>query len=80
MSSENLSISITFLNGRYHGQEWPPSAARLFQALVAGVMTCGDGRYMADVEPALRWLERQRPPAHLRQSGGRSAEIPDCCP
>lgn len=62
MSSENLSISITFLNGRYHGQEWPPSAARLFQALVAGVMTCGDGRYMADVEPALRWLERQRPP------------------
>ena len=35
-----LSITITFLDGTYHGREddgvpeWPPSPLRLFQALV----------------------------------------------
>src|SRR5574340_336859 len=57
-----LCISATFLSGRYHGDEWPPSPARLLQAMLAGVMT---GRYRAlrpRVEPALRWLERQPAP------------------
>lgn len=40
-SGGGLCISVTFLTGRYHGEEWPPSPARLFQALVAAVMTCG---------------------------------------
>lgn len=39
--SDALCISVTFLTGRYHGEEWPPSPARLYQALVAAVMTCG---------------------------------------
>jgi CRISPR-associated protein Csb2 len=62
MSSQELSIAVTFLMDRYHGGEWPPSPARLYQALVAGVMTCGYRRYAAEVEPALRWLEKQAPP------------------
>ena len=74
MNSRVLSIAVTFLTGRYHGAEWPPSPARLFQALVAGVMTCGYREYAAAVEPALRWLERQSPPlirASATEEGGR---------
>lgn len=62
MSAQELSIAVTFLMDHYHGGEWPPSPARLYQALVAGVMTCGYQRYQAEVEPALRWLEKQHPP------------------
>lgn len=53
-----LSISATFLNGTYHGEEWPPAPARLFQALVAGVMTGVYRQLRPAVESALRWLER----------------------
>lgn len=58
----DLCISVTFLTGRYHGEEWPPSPARLFQALVAAVMTCGYQEFVPLVEPGLRWLENQAPP------------------
>lgn len=57
-----LCITTTFLTGRYHGREWPPSPARLVQALLAGVMTGGYREYRAIVEPALLWLERQPAP------------------
>jgi CRISPR-associated protein Csb2 len=60
--SEWLSIAVTFPNGRYHGLEWPPSPARLFQALLAGAMT---GRYREkweEARPILEWLERQPAP------------------
>src|ERR1017187_2353967 len=57
-----VCISVTFLTGRYHGEEWPPSPARLYQALVAAVMTCGNQEFAGIVEPALRWLEGQTPP------------------
>jgi CRISPR-associated protein Csb2 len=57
-----LCISVTFLTGRYHGEEWPPSPARLFQALVAGMMTCGYQEFESIIEPALRWLEEQPSP------------------
>lgn len=57
-----LCISVTFLTGRYHGEEWPPSPARLYQALVAAVMTCGYQEFEPVIEPALRWLEEQLPP------------------
>lgn len=49
------------LHDRFHGMafgapEWPPSPARLFQALLAGVAR---GKEVpADVATALRWLER----------------------
>ena len=62
-----LSIAVTFPNGRYHGREWPPAPARLFQALLAGVMT---GRYRErweDAKPVLEWLERQVAPVILAE-------------
>lgn len=53
--SRALVISVRLHNGRYHGSpEWPPSPARLFQALLSGAAV-GD---LADNERrALVWLE-----------------------
>jgi CRISPR-associated protein Csb2 len=54
-----LVVEVRFLDGRYHGTpEWPPSPARLFQALVAGAGPA----LTADDERALRWLEALPPP------------------
>ena len=61
-SGGGVCISVTFLTGRYHGEEWPPSPARLFQALVAAVMTCGYQEFEPSIDPALRWLEEQPAP------------------
>lgn len=68
--SEHLLLSIRFHGGRerlatYHGvvdghPEWPPSPARVFQALVAG--GARGGGLPEPVVHALRWLERQPPP------------------
>lgn len=63
MPQSEVAIAVTFLTARYHGREWPPSGARLYQAMVAGVMTGGYRALFHEVEPALRWLERQGPPA-----------------
>jgi CRISPR-associated protein Csb2 len=62
MSTRTFTIRVTFLVGSYHGEEWPPAPARLFQGLVGGVHTCGYAQHAVAVEPALRWLERQPPP------------------
>ena len=32
----SLRITVEWLDGAYHGREWPPSPFRLFQAMVAG--------------------------------------------
>jgi CRISPR-associated protein Csb2 len=46
---------------RYHGMdEWPPSAARLFQALVAGAAR--GAQLDDDARTALEWLESRSPP------------------
>ena len=57
-----LTISVRVHDGRFHGMsdretdEWPPSPARLFQALVAAA---GRGGTIADGDrEALHWLER----------------------
>ncbi len=68
MTNGNICIAVTFLNGRYHGEEWPPSPARLFQALVAGTMTCGYREHAPQIEPALAWLEKLQPPS-IRATG-----------
>lgn len=53
---QSLLLSIRFHDGRYHGAgDWPPSPARLFQALVAGT---AKGKLLADEgRVALAWLE-----------------------
>ncbi|MGB7598967.1 MAG: type I-U CRISPR-associated protein Csb2, partial [Candidatus Sulfotelmatobacter sp.] len=51
-----LLIPVRFHDGRYHGSgEWPPSPARLFQALVAGAAR-GQNLSQHEVE-AFEWLE-----------------------
>lgn len=56
-----LLISIRMHDGRFHGVgDWPPSPARLFQALVAGVGISGP---LSEGERrALRWLEGLKHP------------------
>lgn len=51
-----LIIAVRFHDGRFHGRpEWPPSPARLFQALVAAAAT---GAHIEDRDQqALAWLE-----------------------
>jgi CRISPR-associated protein Csb2 len=56
--SQHLCITATFLAGRYHGKEWPPSPARLFQALVAGARTGIYRQHWPAVEGVLRMLEQ----------------------
>jgi CRISPR-associated protein Csb2 len=57
-----LLVSVHFYDGRYHGSgEWPPSPARLFQALVAGA---GRGENLSQLEvAAFEWLESLDAPA-----------------
>lgn len=66
--SKSLLVAVWFHEGRYHGQAdqfsdgegWPPSPARLFQALVAaaarGALLSGED------QQSLRWLEHLMPP------------------
>jgi CRISPR-associated protein Csb2 len=56
-----LVLHVRLHDGRYHGEpDWPPSPARLFQALVAGA---GLGGPLGDAEQkALEWLEKQKAP------------------
>ena len=66
--SQLLLIAVRFPEGRYHGQDdgfngadgWPPSPARLFQALVAAAAR-GANLLPEDVR-ALEWLEALKPP------------------
>jgi CRISPR-associated protein Csb2 len=60
-----LCISATFLTGRYHGAEWPPSPARLLQAMLAGVKTGGYRELWPRVEQGFQWLERRPAPSIL---------------
>jgi CRISPR-associated protein Csb2 len=67
---EHLLLSIRLHGGdgglfRYHGvvqgrPEWPPSPARVFQALVAA--GASGGGLPTELTHALRWLERLPPP------------------
>ncbi|HLK79940.1 MAG TPA: type I-U CRISPR-associated protein Csb2 [Xanthobacteraceae bacterium] len=51
-----LLLRVRFHDGRYHGSGvWPPSPARLFQALIAGA-ACGE-KLSDQVVKALNWLE-----------------------
>ena len=62
-----LCVEFRFLFNKYHGSrnggrrdDYPPSAHRMFQALIAAASTNGE---MSDAaKEALQWLERQSPP------------------
>ena len=56
-----LVICVRLHDGRYHGSgDWPPSPARLFQALVAGAGLSGP--LENNDREALEWLEQQPAP------------------
>ena len=58
---KTLRVTLQWPGGRYHGDEWPPSPWRLFQAMVAGL---GPSRRLDPaLEAALRHLETLDPPA-----------------
>lgn len=70
-----LEIEVTFTAGHFHGEEWPPSPARLFQALVAASHQGAHGLiHQAVRDEALRWLERQEPPSILAPESIRQRE------
>ena len=81
--SYSLLIAVRFYEGRYHGQQdgfvesfgWPPSPARLFQALVAGAAR--GAHLQAEDQRALRWMEQLDPPqiAAPAVRRGRSVKI-----
>jgi CRISPR-associated protein Csb2 len=52
-----ICIATTFLADRYHGREWPPNPARLFQALLAGARTGSYRQQWSSAETVLRLLE-----------------------
>lgn len=58
-----LEIEVTFTSGQFHGAEWPPAPARLFQAIVAATHRGAYGLFNAKVrDDALHWLESLEPP------------------
>ena len=50
-----LRITVDWVEGLYHGVEWPPSPWRVYQALVAG--SAMERRRAPELEAALRHLE-----------------------
>jgi CRISPR-associated protein Csb2 len=71
----NLEIEVTFTAGQFHGEEWPPSPARIFQALVAASHRGVHGLIHRTVrDEALRWLERLEPPLILAPEAVRQGE------
>ena len=79
--ARSLLISVRFHEGRYHGQEdrfygadgWPPSPARLYQALLAGAVR--GAQLAAADESALRWLEHLPPPRIAAPAARRGRAI-----
>jgi CRISPR-associated protein Csb2 len=70
-----LQLEVTFTAGHFHGDEWPPAPARLFQALVAASHHGAHGLlHQAERDAALRWLEQQPPPAILAPEACRQRE------
>src|SRR5437773_6682910 len=58
----HLLVTVRLYDGRYHGLgDWPPSPARLFQALVAAG-GLGGPHGLSDFEASLEWLEQREPP------------------
>ena len=75
-----LLLSVRFHDGRYHGSgEWPPSPARLFQALVAGAARGTNLSALAS--EALTWLESRQAPTivapSVREGRGFKTFVPN---
>jgi CRISPR-associated protein Csb2 len=56
--SNSLCITATLVSALYHGQEWPPSPARLFQALLAGAKAGVNRFRCAQADADLQLIQR----------------------
>lgn len=81
---KTLQISITFLNGTYHGRvgdgrvEWPPSPMRVFQALIATAGRMHVETIPEQITQSLQWLSNLpapeiRTPPHRRAQSVQSS-------
>jgi CRISPR-associated protein Csb2 len=66
-----LCVTARYLSRAYEGEEWPPSPARLFQALIAGAKLGEHQRSWKESEEALRWLQTLGPPTIVCSQGVR---------
>lgn len=78
--SRYLAIHIRLHDGRFHGAgDWPPSPARLYQALVAGVGLSGP--IPDSTQRAFQWLESLSAPEiivpHHRTTTGYTNYVPN---
>jgi CRISPR-associated protein Csb2 len=77
--NRTLLLTVRFHEGRYHGvPDWPPSPARLFQALVAGAAR-GNGLSSTDID-ALHWLEALDAPCVAAPVARRGASFTSFVP
>jgi CRISPR-associated protein Csb2 len=73
--SAYFCLAFRFLDRAFHGRgdsnhrEWPPSPLRAFQSLVAAAARQHAGALEASALAALKWLERQQPPAIVSPVG-----------
>ncbi len=75
----SVLISVRLHDGHYYGRgDWPPSPARLFQALVAGAAK--GNVLLADDRAALGWLERLSPPEIMGPSARRGQRLTNYVP
>src|SRR5882724_7045901 len=77
--NRSILITVRLHDGRYHGTaDWPPSPARLFQALVAGA---AQGNVLsAQDRAALGWLEQLPPPEIIGPSARRGQRFTNYVP
>lgn len=76
----SLLLTVRFHDERYHGvPDWPPSPARLFQALVAAAAR--GASLSPDAKTALEWLETLEAPViaapHARRGEGFNNFVPN---
>lgn len=79
MKESQLLIEVRFHRGQYHGHpDWPPSPARLFQALLAGASK-GSETPQESLE-SLKWLENLPPPLIHAPRASRGKETTNYVP
>ena len=75
-----LCVTVRYLCRTYEGYEWPPSPARLFQALVAGAKLGEHQKSWKESEEALKWLESLGPPIIVYSPGEGGREYVSYAP
>ena len=73
-----LRITVEWLDGAYHGREWPPSPFRLYQAMLAGYAVHQRGNPV--LKAAMRHLETLAPPTITAPLTDTQSPVTACVP